>query len=87
MNDNIIMMSSFIVGTNCPLLMVANGLVSYQPQGTPPVVGATASYTCNPGYTLSGNDMRTCQDVSNGMWKGSDPSCNREYITIHYVVI
>ena len=84
--DDIIVMSSFTVGTNCPILMIANGMVSYQPQGIPPVIGATASYTCNTGYTLSGNDFRTCQDVGNGTWTGSDPSCNREYITTHHAV-
>ena len=39
-------------------------------------MGATASYTCNSGYTLSGNGVRTCQ--ASGVWTNSDPSCNRE---------
>ena len=84
--DDIIMMSSFTVSTNCPILMIANGMVSYQPQGIPPMIGATASYTCNTAYPLSGNDIRTCQEIGNGTWTGSDPSCNREYITIHHAV-
>ena len=70
--------SSYIVH-DCPVLTITNGMVSYQPPETPPVVGATASYTCNTGYTLSANNMRTCQEVSDGTWTGSDPSCNREF--------
>ena len=70
--------SSYIVH-DCPVLTITNGMVSYQPPRTPPVVGATASYTCNTGYTLSGNNMRTCQEVNDGTWTGSDPSCNREF--------
>ena len=54
-------------------------MVGYQPPGTPPLVGATASYTCNSGYTLDGDNMRTCQDVNDGTWTNNDPSCNREF--------
>ena len=28
---------------------------------------------CNPGYTLTGNDTRTC--LSNGSWSGVDSIC------------
>ncbi|XP_064386252.1 CUB and sushi domain-containing protein 2-like isoform X2 [Halichondria panicea] len=34
----------------------------------------TATYTCNPGYTLSVDQTRVCQ--ANGDWSGSEPSCN-----------
>ncbi|XP_064386326.1 sushi, von Willebrand factor type A, EGF and pentraxin domain-containing protein 1-like [Halichondria panicea] len=38
-----------------------------------------ATYTCNPGYTLTGGDMtRTCQ--VNGMWSSSEPAC--EFIVL-----
>ena len=40
-------------------------------------MGATATYTCNTGYTLNGNNTRTCQ--ASGTWTGSDPTCNREF--------
>ena len=38
--------------------------------------GMNAIYTCNEGYTLIGNMMRTCQ--ANEMWSGSDPGCFSE---------
>jgi len=57
-------------------------MVTYQPPGTTHFIDTTATYDCNTGYTLSGNNVRTCQDVGDGTWTGSDPSCNREYITI-----
>ena len=34
---------------------------------------ASATYTCNNGYTLSGSPTRTCQ--TNGVWSGSVPAC------------
>ncbi|XP_064386347.1 sushi, von Willebrand factor type A, EGF and pentraxin domain-containing protein 1-like [Halichondria panicea] len=38
-----------------------------------------ATYTCSPGYTLTGGDMtRTCQ--VNGMWSSSEPAC--EFIVL-----
>ena len=36
-------------------------------------VGATATYTCDTGYILEGNEVRLCQ--SSGQWTGSEPSC------------
>jgi len=63
--------------TDCGSLNITNGVVNYQPQGQDQtLMGATASYTCNSGYTLSGNGVRTCQ--ASGVWTNSDPSCNRE---------
>ena len=58
-----------------------NGIVSYQPDETPPTVGANATYVCNMGYVLEGNSMRTCDD--NRTWTGSAPVCLREYSTIY----
>jgi len=73
------MTSTLIIVDDCPLLAITNGVVSYQ-QRTPPLVGTTATYEFNSGYTLHGNNLRVCQDVNNGTWTGSDASCNREYI-------
>ncbi len=36
------------------------------------------TYSCNTGYTRSGDQTRTCQ--ANGDWSGSEPVCNRECI-------
>ncbi|XP_064386348.1 sushi, von Willebrand factor type A, EGF and pentraxin domain-containing protein 1-like [Halichondria panicea] len=39
----------------------------------------TATYTCNPGYTLTGAEgTRTCQ--ANGIWSSSQPAC--EFIVL-----
>ena len=34
----------------------------------------TCSFTCDTGYELTGNDIRTCQ--SDGSWSGSDVICS-----------
>ena len=36
----------------------------------------TATYTCNPGYNLTGDATRMCQ--SDGMWSDSPPTCPRK---------
>ena len=33
----------------------------------------TATYSCNTGYNLVGDSIRTCQ--ADGMWSGSEPTC------------
>ena len=35
-----------------------------------------ATYTCNDGFYVSGNEFRTC-DLDTGVWSGSDPVCQR----------
>ena len=35
--------------------------------------GDTCSYTCDTGFVLTGNVMRTCG--SDGSWSGSEPTC------------
>ena len=37
------------------------------------IVGSEATYTCNEGFSLSGNSMRRCQ--TDGLWSGSAPTC------------
>ena len=65
---------------NCTFLPdLNNGMVIYNPQGQDQtLVGATVNYTCNTGYTLSGNNMRTCQ--ASGAWSGTAPTCNGKYM-------
>ena len=68
----------FIIVVDCGSLTTTNGMVIYNPQGQDQtLVGATVTYTCNTGYTLNGNDMRTCQ--ASGAWTGSDPTCDGKY--------
>ena len=49
---------------------VANGMVDTSQGG---LVGAIATYTCNPSYMLVGMSTRQCQD--NGAWSGEAPTC------------
>ena len=48
-------------------------------------VGTTALYTCNPGYVLTGEKTRTCENSSNGMiWSRDSPTC-KDNITLIFV--
>ena len=38
---------------------------------------STANYSCNSGYTLSGNETRTCE--ASGTWSDTAPTCDRKY--------
>ncbi len=40
-------------------------------------VGSMAEYSCNPGFVLTGSQMRTCQP--GGVWSGREPACTSEY--------
>ena len=64
------------------LLNPANGRVSHT---TGTTVGQTATYSCNPGYNLVGDSIRTCQ--ATGVWSGSAPTCQRMLLLKfeHYV--
>ena len=37
------------------------------------IVGSEATYTCNEGFSLSGNSVRSCQ--TDGQWSGGVPTC------------
>ena len=50
----------------------ANGQVSHTVGTT---LGQTATYSCNTGYNLMGDNTRTCQ--ATGVWSGSEPTCER----------
>ena len=38
---------------------------------------STANYSCNSGYTLSGNETHTCE--ATGTWSDTAPTCDRKY--------
>ena len=56
-----------------------NGVITYRTDRMSPFdFGTTATYSCNEGYYLEGEDVRTCvEDVSrlNGIWSDSTPRC------------
>ena len=60
-----------------PLASPVNGSVENDNQS----VGAEASYSCSEGFSLSGPQTRTCQP--NGAWSGDEPTCEREFASIH----
>ncbi len=66
----------------CPELpTLANGTISYSPNNV--MIrrdGAIATHSCDSGYTLSGDQTRTCQ--ANRDWSGLEPACNSEYTVI-----
>ena len=53
-------------------VMITGGLVPTAIAGE----DATAMYTCNQGYNLVGEEVRTCQ--ANGVWDGTEPACTGE---------
>jgi len=40
-----------------------------------PTYGDTCTFTCNPGYEVTGSDSKACQ--SDGSWSGSETMCRR----------
>ena len=59
----------------------ANG----QRSGSGTTVGSTVTYTCNKGYTLQGDNNRTC--LANGRLSGSAPTCNRKLLGIRCSIV
>ena len=61
----------------CPLLAdPSNGMISCSLGGNGvPNPGESCTFTCNSGYELMGNVMRTCGN--DGSWSGSDATCSR----------
>ena len=57
------------------LMDLVNGTITYNmdPMGLRPVVGTVATYTCNPGYTLTGDNTTICE--SGGSWSSSAQTC------------
>ncbi len=58
----------------CPNLPVpTNGAVMYSDTTMPRAVDSMATYTCNPGYQVTGLMVRTC--TVSGWSTGDDPVC------------
>ena len=60
-----------LTAVNCGTLTnPANGQVSHTAGTT---FGMTATYSCNTGYILVGNIIRTC--LATRRWSGASPNC------------
>ena len=65
------MMCFFLAVVDCGNLSdPANGQVDHTAGTT---FGQTATYSCNTGYNLVGDNTRTCQ--ASGNWSGSAATC------------
>lgn len=49
------------------------------------IFGSTATYSCNTGFILVGEQTRTCQ--ANGKWSGRAATCHRKCETSAYTII
>ena len=56
------------------------GSLAAPENGHTTIFGLTANYSCNEGYTIMGNEVRTCQE--NETWSGEDPVCQGEYMYV-----
>ena len=64
----------------CSSLSLTNGMVDIEP--TNRIVNSKATYVCNNGLRLDGNDERLCQ--MNGTWSGAEPICSENNF-IHFI--
>ena len=61
------------------LTQISSGMISYSGSGESTEnrpIGTVTTYSCDTGYTLNGDRIRTCQ--SDGTWSGSAPTCKSE---------
>ena len=73
-SDDCTLLALFPAAILCPTLEnPLNGAVDVPSM----VVGAIVTYSCNEGYNISGNGMRTCEET--GMWNGVEPTCESRY--------
>ena len=67
----------------CPVLPAPeNGITSYSEDSSPLGFMEMATYSCNPGFGLSGgNRVRTCTGAagSSEEWNGTTPTCQGTY--------
>ena len=62
----------------CPLLHnVTRGRVMTP---TPRSIDSVAVYQCEEGYTLGGDERRTC--LRNQTWSGKEPTCGKLTFTV-----
>ena len=72
---------TFSLAIECePLPAIANGMITYADDTTPNFdLGTTATYACDDGYYLMGNDQRNCfagdGTSATGVFDGQEPTC------------
>ena len=67
-------MYTYTAAFQCPVLFdIPNGEVEFSSR-TP---GSTATYTCNFGFVLQGDEQRVCME--NETWSGEPPTCLRKF--------
>ncbi len=76
-----------ILAITCSADDVANGMVIYSSDTTPPYdYGTTATYECDTGYEQTGGDReRSCTGdgiIQSGDWNGITAICSRKNIDI-----
>ena len=73
-------LSLSIYTATCDDLSITNGVITYSPNSSPRLEGATATHTCNTGYELSGGTVnpRVCQ--SDRTWSGEDITCTSKVL-------
>ena len=61
------------------LELLEDGSVTYSVgEGDPLVFGTSATYSCDIGYSLMGEEIRTCGGNGSsvtGEWNGTEPTC------------
>lgn len=70
---------SHLVITCGSLTVISNGRLTYTPDTTVPFdYGTNATFSCDSGYFLEGDVVRTCigdGSDANGNWNGMTPQC------------
>ena len=57
----------------------SNGLITYDIEEIPRPIGTVATYECNQGFVLGGQENRTCvEDSGVGVFNGVEPVCERK---------
>ena len=84
MNCTIFCTSLTAITCSVSLGSITNGQVTYSPDTTPPYdFGTVATFSCNTGFSLSVDVVRTCGgdgSSQSGEWSGSSPVCVGELL-------
>ena len=76
-------MISLFTAIECPsLVKLMNGDIVYASDTTAPYdFGTTATHSCNSGYSLVGDEVRTCGGDGSSLtdeWDMIEPACERK---------